>query len=105
MARVTLVPIFDIHHSELTQPEGPSDQFANIQRDDDTMRWMGRGSTFELPESAPHGGPHGAGGNADLSGDPADHLPQATTQSFRIAGPADVTGKGDTPIGATKGRT
>lgn len=104
MAKVTIVPIFDIHHSELAQEEGPSDQFARIQHDDDTMRWMGRGSTFELPESAPHGGPYGAGGNADLSGDPADHLNKATPESFRIAGPASVSGKGSTDVGATKGR-
>lgn len=98
MAKVTIVPIFDIHHSEITQPEGPSDQFANIQRDDDAMRWMGRGSTWELPESAPHGGPHGAGGNADDSDDPIDKY-GAASQSFRISGPADVTGKGNTTSG------
>jgi hypothetical protein len=103
MAKVTIVPIFDIHHSEVTQQEGPSDQFANIQRDDDMMRWMGRGSTFELPESAPHGGPHGAGGNADDSGDPIDKM-GASSQSFRIAGPANVTEKGSTPGVGKKGR-
>ena len=100
MAKVTLVPIFDIHHSEVTQPRrAPPTSSRNIQHDDDAMRWMGRGSTFELPESAPHGGPHGAGGNADDSDDPADRLPHATAAAgtFRIAGPASVSGKGSTP--------
>jgi hypothetical protein len=102
MARVTLVPIFDIHHSEVVQPEGPSDQFANIQRDDDMMRWMGRGSTFELPE----GGEHGAGGNADgdHNDDPIVHLHEKAKKSFHITGPADVTGEGSTPVTGKKGR-
>ena len=100
MARVIITPVFDIHHSEVVQPQGPSDQFSNIQHDDDAMRWMGRGSTFELPE----GGPHGAGGNADddHNDDPIDHLHEKAKRSFKIAGPSDVSGKGSTAIGGKR---
>jgi hypothetical protein len=95
--RLTIMPIFDIHHSEVTQHESPSDQFSNIQRDDDAMRWMGRGSIMELPEDGSHGGPHGAGGNADGSGDPIDFVHEKAKKSFHIAGPKDVTGCGNVP--------
>ena len=98
MPKILITPVFNFE-----TPEGPSDQFKAITTDMDAQSWRGRGSVWELPESAPHGGPHGAGGNADASGDPADRLPHATGGSFRIAGPADVTGKGSTAIGG-KGR-
>jgi len=95
--RTVVMPVFDIHHSELTQPEAPSDQFSRIQRDMDAEGWMGRGSIMELPEDGQHGGPYGAGGNADNSGDPIDFLHAKAKESFRIAGPKDVTGKGSSP--------
>ncbi len=54
--------------NDITLPEEDNKTFAEIQQDMDAQTWRGRASLLEMPE----GGPDGAGGNADDSGDPID---------------------------------
>lgn len=95
MPKILISPIFDP-----VTPEGPSDQFTAMQSDMDAQSWRGRATMMELPT----GGKHGAGGNADddFDDDPIEHVHEAAKRSFKIAGPASVSGKGSTALGGRK---
>lgn len=78
--------------NDLTQPE-EEPMFQDYQHEYDIERWRGRGMMAELPE----GGKHGAGGNADGSGDPIDTYHAKHRGDVLITGPEGVTGKGSKP--------